>query len=51
MAVGTKVKIPDIGSRTTVVQAGKNMVKIEFMGERFWIEKGLLEIPGFDEGE
>lgn len=51
MAVGTKVKIPDIGPLATVVQTGKNMVKIEFMGERFWIEKGLLEVPGFGEDE
>lgn len=51
MAVGTQVKIPDIGSLATVVQTGKNMVKIDIMGERFWIEKWLLEAQGVGEDE
>lgn len=51
MAVGTKVKILDIGLLATVVQTGRNMVKIDFMGEQFWIEKELLEVPGFGEDE
>lgn len=51
MAVGIQVKIPDIGPLATVVQTGKNMVKIDIMGERFWIEKGLLEAEGFGEDE
>lgn len=45
MTAGTQVKIPDIGPLATVVRAGRNMVKVELMGERFWIESRLLEIP------
>lgn len=51
MSAGTQVKIPDVGPLATVVQTGRNMVKIEFMGEQFWIEKELLEVPGFGEDE
>lgn len=49
MAVGIQVKIPDIGPLATVVQTGRNMVKIDLMGEQLWIERGLLEVPGFGE--
>ncbi len=51
MSVGTQVKIPDIGPLATVVQTGRNMVKIDFLGEKFWIEKELLEVPGFGDDE
>lgn len=51
MGVGTKVKIPDIGPLATVVQTGRNMVKVDFLGEKFWIEKGLLEVPGVGDDE
>lgn len=44
MRVGEKVKIPDIGPLATVILAGRNMVKVELEGERFWIETGLLEV-------
>lgn len=43
MEVGTKVKIPDIGPLATVVQSGRNMVKVALDGEQFWIERRLLE--------
>lgn len=45
MTVGAQVKIPDIGPLATVIQTGRNMVKIDLMGEKFWIEKKLLEVP------
>lgn len=51
MRVGTQVKIPDIGPLATVVQAGRNAVKVDFLGEKFWIEKDLLEVPGFGDDE
>lgn len=51
MAVGTMVKIPDIGPLATVIQTGRNMVKIDLQGEQMWIEKELLEIPGFGDDE
>ena len=51
MSVGTQVKIPDIGQLATVVQTGRNMVKVEFLGEKFWIEKDLLEVPGAGDDE
>lgn len=51
MVVGIKVKIPDIGPLATVVQAGRHMVEIDLQGERMWIEKELLEIPGFGDDE
>jgi len=51
MSVGTQVKIPDIGSLATVVQVGRNIVKVDFLGEKFWIEKGLLEVPRFGDDE
>lgn len=51
MGVGTQVKIPDIGPLATVVQTGRNMVKVDFLGEKFWIEKELLELPGFGDDE
>ncbi len=40
---GQKVKIPDIGPLVTVVQPGRNMVKVSLDGEQFWIERRLLE--------
>ena len=51
MKIGTLVKIPDIGPLATVVQTGRNAVKIDLLGERFWIEKDLLEILGFGDDE
>ena len=51
MGVGTQVKIPDIGPLATVVQTGRNLVKVDFLGEKFWIEKELLELPGFGDNE
>ena len=45
MSVGTQVKVPDIGPLATVVQTGRNAVKVDFLGEKFWIEKDLLEVP------
>lgn len=51
MSVGALVKVPDIGPLATVVQTGRNMVKVDIMGEQLWIEKGLLEVPGFGEDE
>lgn len=51
MGVGTQVKIPDIGPLATVVQTGRNMVKVDFLGKKFWIEKELLELPGFGDNE
>lgn len=51
MSVGTQVKIPDIGPLATVVQIGRNMVKVDFLGEKFWIEKDLLEVPGIGDDE
>lgn len=50
-SVGTQVKIPDIGPLATVIQTGRNMVKIDFLGERFWIEKDLLELPWIGDDE
>jgi len=51
MGAGTQVKIPDIGSLATVIRTGRNMVKIDLLGEQFWIEKELLETPGFGDDE
>lgn len=51
MRVGTEVKIPDIGPLATVVQTGRHMVKIDLQGEQMWIEKELLEVPGFGDDE
>lgn len=51
MVVGTQVKIPDIGPLATVVQTGRNVVKVDFLGEKFWIEKDLLEVPEFGDDE
>jgi len=44
MKAGWKVKIEDIGPLATVVQPGKQMVKVELEGERFWMPVELLEI-------
>lgn len=44
MKAGLKVKIPDIGPLATVVQPGKNMVKLELEGEQFWMSVELLEV-------
>lgn len=46
MGTGTQVRIPDIGPLATVIQTGRKMVKVDFLGEKFWIEKDLLEVPG-----
>ena len=43
MSIGTQVKIPDIGPLATVIQSGRNMVKLELEGEQFWIERRLCE--------
>lgn len=51
MKVGTFVKIPDIGPLATVIQTGRHMVKIDLQGERMWIDKELLEVPGFGDDE
>lgn len=51
MAVGTQVKIPDIGPLATIIQTGRSMVKIDLLGEKFWIEKDLLEVPRFGDDE
>lgn len=51
MSAGTQVKLPDIGPLATVVQTGRNMVKVDFLGEKFWIEKDLLEVPGIGDDE
>lgn len=51
MAVGTQVKIPDIGPLATVVQTVRHMVKIDLLGEKMWIDKDLLEVPGFGDDE
>lgn len=42
--MGTHVKIPDIGPLATVVQAGRNIVKVDLLVERFWIAKDLMEV-------
>ena len=44
MKAGWKVKIPDIGPLATVVQSGKQMVKLELEGEQFWMLKELVEV-------
>lgn len=44
MSVGAQVKIPDIGPLATVVQPGKQMVKLELEGEQFWMPVELLEV-------
>lgn len=51
MAIGTEVKISDIGPLATVIQTGRRMVKIDLLGERFWIERDLLEVPGYGDDE
>ncbi len=51
MSVGAQVKIPDIGPLATVIQTGRNAVKVDFLGEKFWIEKDLLEVPGAGDDE
>lgn len=43
MAIGTRVKIPDIGPLATVVQTGKHMIKLELDGEQFWMPVEFLE--------
>lgn len=44
MNVGWKVKIPDIGPLATVVQPGKQMVKLELERVQFWIPKSLVTV-------
>lgn len=51
MSIGAQVKIPDIGPLATVVQTGRNAVKVYFLSKKFWIEKDLLEVPGFGDDE
>lgn len=51
MSVGTQVKIPDIGPLATVVQTGRNKVKVDLLGKKFWIEKDLLEMSGLGDDE
>lgn len=47
MSKGMQVKIPDIGPLATVVQTGRHKVKLDLLGERFWIAKELVEVPEF----
>ncbi len=51
MNEGAQVKIPDIGPLVTVVQIGRHMVKIDFLGEKLWIRKDLIEIPEVGDAE
>lgn len=51
LRTGENVKIPDIGPLATVVQTGRNAVKVDLLGERFWIEKDLLEVSGLGDDE
>lgn len=44
MMAGWKVKIPDIGPLATVIQTGKQMMKLELEGEQFWMPVELLEV-------
>ncbi len=44
MKAGWKVKIPDIGPLATIIQSGKNMVKLELEGEQFWMPKELVKV-------
>ena len=44
MKAGWKVKIPDIGPLATVIQPGKQMVKLELEGDQFWMPVELLEV-------
>lgn len=44
MKAGWKVKIEDIGLLATVVQPGKQMVKLELEGEKFWMPRELIEV-------
>lgn len=44
MKAGWKVKIPDIGPLATVIQPGKQMVKLELEGEQFWMPVELLKV-------
>ena len=44
LRIGDKVKRPDIGPLATVVQPGKQMVKLELEGEQFWMPVELLEV-------
>ena len=44
MKAGAQVKILDIGPLATVVQSGRQMVKVELFGDQFWIERRLVEV-------
>ena len=44
MKAGWKVKVPDIEPLATVIQPGKQMVKLELEGEQFWMPVELLEV-------
>lgn len=44
MKAGWKVKIEDIGPLATVVQPGKQMVKLDLECEQFWMSKKFAEV-------
>lgn len=44
LRIGDKVKIPDIGPLATLIQPGKQMVKLELEGEQFWMLVKFLEV-------
>lgn len=44
MKKGLLVKIEDIGPLATVIQGGRNMVKLELEGEQFWMLMSLLRV-------
>lgn len=46
MKVGDMVKIEDIGPLATVIQTGKQMVKLELDGQQFWIQRSLVAVIG-----
>lgn len=49
MMAGWKVKIEDIGPLATVIQPGKQMVKLELEGEQFWMPKKFVEVAEMEE--
>lgn len=51
MNAGIHVEILDIGSLVTVDQTDRNMVRVDFLGEKFWIEKDLQEMPRVGDDE
>lgn len=42
LLAGMKVKIPDIGPLATVIKTGKEKVKLELDGHKFWISRRLV---------